>query len=569
MPEDVSNSVQFNTLSWVIIVGYLLLTTYIGHRLSRKQLTMRDFFLGGHKLPWWAVCGSFIATELSAMTLVSAPAFLWAVTGNMTYASLAIGTILARVIVGIWIIPKYYEKEIYSPYEYIGNQLGMRANRLTSVLFVLGGIMGQGTRVLLTAVVLQVVTGMNIYTAIWLVGATAVLWTAMGGMITVVWTDVVQFLILTFSAVLTLIIVVTEFKTPDGQAGIGTIFSLASEAGKLKWLDLTPTFTKSYTLWAALVGATIGGLAAYGTDQMMIQRCFCCRDARQARKAMIWSSASQVLMLACLFAGVGLWAYYQKSGIPGVPNPDELAQINENADRLLPVFIKYRVPWFFGGLMVAGIFAAAISSLDSILAALSQQTMAALENLRPGRADSIERHRIRAGRWWIVFWAVVLCGMASVFHANASRAHLLIELALSVVGYVSGAILGTFLIAAIPRLRREALGLEWAAALSVMTIFAITRHEAWAPWTLGAACVAVLLTAGWWLMHRDRWAIFKLLPFVAFIIFVNMFQFTDSNGAQAHLQIGWPWYAPLGCLIMLTSSMIICPPKSSATTSQA
>jgi SSS family solute:Na+ symporter len=283
----------------------------------------------------------------------------------------------------------------------------------------------------------------------------------------------------------------------------------------------------------------------------------------------IWSSVSQLLMLVCLFVGVGLWAYYQKSGIPGVPNSDELAQINKDADRLFPVFIKYRVPWFFGGLMVAGIFAAAISSLDSILAALSQQTLTALDNLRPGRSGASEQQRIRTGRWWIFFWAVVLCGMASVFHANASKAHLLIELALSVVGYVSGAILGTFLIAAIPRLRRESLGLEWAAALSVMTIFAITRHEVWVPKTLAAVCVALLLTAALWLMRRDRWVILKFLPFVAFIIFINRFQFTQGGGAPAHIHIGWPWYAPLGCLMMLTASMIICPPKSNATISLA
>jgi len=182
-------AVGFTYGSWVIIVLYMIFTTLLGHLLSGKQSTIKDFFLGGRKLPWYAVSGSIIATELSAMTLVGAPAFLWAATGNMQYGVLAIGTITARIIVGFWFVPKYYEEEIYSPYEYIGNQLGMTAQNTTSVLFMIGGMMGQGTRVLLTAIVLQVVTGVPILWSIWIVGAVAVLWTVMGGMTTVIWTD--------------------------------------------------------------------------------------------------------------------------------------------------------------------------------------------------------------------------------------------------------------------------------------------------------------------------------------------------------------------------------------------
>ncbi len=547
----------FNEKSWIVIVVYLIFTTILGHVLGKRQATLKDFFLGGRKLPWYAVSGSIIATELSAMTLVGAPAFLWAKTGNLSYAVLALGTILARVIVGYFIIPRYYEKEIYSPYEYIGNQLDERANRVTSFLFMIGGIMGQGTRVLLTAVVLQVVTGLDIYLAIWLVGLAALLWTCMGGIVTVVWTDVIQFCIFTVSAFLTLAIVVMRFESVDGQAGVAAIWSLAREAGKLEWFDADFDITKNYTIWAALIAGTIGGLAAYGTDQMMMQRCFCCRGPREARKAMIWSSAGQVLMLVCLFVGVALWAFYQKSGVPGVPNPEELRQINENANRLVPVFIKFRVPWFLGGLMVAGIFAAAISSLDSILAALSQQTLAAVGV----RNDKSDKDNIRLSRFFIVVWAVVLCSMASLFHAGASQATLLIELALSVVGYVSGAILATFLIAAVPFLRRETKGLEWAAALSVMTVFAITRHGPWAPYALVLASAVLVVTAARSRMEEDRFVILKLYPFVVFIFFLNLFQYMNPKMEIVVMKIGWPWYTPLGCLVMLAASLTLCEEK--------
>jgi SSS family transporter len=556
---DFADAVKFNGYSWAVIVVYMILTTWLGHRLSGSHATIRDFFLGGRKIPWYAVSGSVIATELSAMTLVGAPAFLWAASGDMSYAVLAIGTILGRIIVGYVFVPKYYEQEIYSPYEYIGNQLGHRANRITSFLFMMGGILGQGTRVLLTAIVLEVVTGMDIYACIWIVGFVSVVWTWMGGITTVIWTDVIQFLVFAFSSILTLVIVGMEFHTVDGQAGVGVIVDLASKAGKFNVFNWEFDLRQNYTVWAAVIASTIGSLAAYGTDQMMVQRCFCCKGPQEARRAIIWSSVSQVLMLICLLMGVGLWAYYQKSGLPDTPNAWELHQINENPNRLVPVFIRFRVHWFFGGLMVAGIFAAAISSLDSILAALAQQSMAWVKKMAGHEHGDAED--VRQSRMFVVLWAVVLCGMASLFYFMADNATLLIELALSVVGFVQGGILGAFLMAIVPRLRRKADGMEFAAALSVMSIFAISRHGVWDTRALIAASVILVLLSVAMRMKKDFWVVVKLLPFLAFIFFLNVYKYDAGGGAMTNLSLGWPWYAPLGCLVMVLSAMLICEPK--------
>lgn len=555
---DFADAVKFNGYSWAIIVVYMILTTWLGHKLSGSHATIRDFFLGGRKIPWYAVSGSVIATELSAMTLVSVPAFLWAATGDMSYAVLAIGTILGRIIVGYVFVPKYYEQEIYSPYEYIGNQLGHRANRVTSFLFMLGGILGQGTRVLLTAVVLEVVTGMDIYASIWIVGFVSVVWTWMGGITTVIWTDVIQFIVFTLSAILTMVLVGMEFHTVDGQAGVGVIVDLASKAGKFNVFNWEFDLRQSYTIWAAAIASTIGSLAAYGTDQMMVQRCFCCKGPQEARRAIIWSSVSQILMVICLLMGVGLWAYYQKSGLPDTPNAWEAFKINEKADRLVPVFIRFRVHWFFGGLMVAGIFAAAISSLDSILAALAQQTMAWIKKMAGHEHGDAED--VRKSRMFVILWAVILCGMASLFNMMANN-QLLVELALSVVGYVQGGILGAFLLAIIPAARRKAEGLEYAAALSVMTIFGITQHNPWAFQVMLVASGFILFFASVFHGRRDPWVILKILPFLAFIFFLNLYKYDAGGGTMANLSLGWPWYAPLGCLVMVLSAMLICEPK--------
>ncbi|MCE5229322.1 hypothetical protein LLG95_06955 [bacterium] len=562
---------HFSPASWVIIIGYMIFTTWLGGKLAGKQATIRDFFLGGRKLPWYAICGSIIATELSAMTLVGVPAFLWAETGDMTYAILGVGTILARIIVGFVFVPRYYDEEIYSPYEYIGNRLGERARRVTSLLFMAGGMMGQGARVLMTAVVLNVVLSMSgtpsdasIHMSIWIVGAVAILWTYMGGIRTVIWTDVIQFVIFSLSAALTLVVVVGQFQTATGESGVGTILKLAYDAGKLHWLDLSLDPRKEFTLLTGLVASTLGGLAAYGTDQMMVQRMFCCKGPREARRAIIWSSVSQVLMLICLFVGVALWAFYKKSGLPGVPLPQELAQINKDENSLLPVFIKYRVNWVFGGIMVAGIFAAAISTLESILAALAQQTLEMLQRI--GRItlthgdDRSEAAAIGLSRLFVVFWGVVLCGMASMFQIVISGGGLLIVLALSVVGYTAGGILGTFLMALIPKLRRQAAGMEWSALLSILTIFALRWHEPWALWAIVAIGMIMMLTAAW-LLPRKASAPLTVCAFMLFIIFLNQFKAVLPGSPEpVNLTLSFPWFAPMGALVMIVASQFICAP---------
>lgn len=602
----VEHAPMFNWMSWVVVAVYVIFTTWLGHILSGKQATIRDFFLGGRKLPWFAVSGSIIATELSAMTLVGVPAFLWADTGDMKYMILGLGTIIARVLVAIYFIPKYYEKEIYSPYEYIGNQIGRVGERTTSVMFMIGGMLGQGARVYLTAVVLDVITGVGIVPGIWIVGLVSVAWTWIGGITTVIWTDLIQFALFTFTAILTLIIVYLQFMeetkdVPTGalehiiDLGLHTEVNEDRPLGKLTFWSFSTRLPDSYTLWTACIASVIGSLASYGTDQMMCQRMFCCKSQKEAKIALIVSSCSQILMVICLFVGLFLWAYYKHTGDPTIPYPEELKQINENANRLLAVFIKYRVHWLLGGLMVSGIFAAAISSLDSILAALSQQSLAWARGVKgDAHGDSGD---IALSRIFIIFWAFVLCGMATVFHLWTGGQALLIELALSVVGYAWGAILGAFAMAFIPKLRVKGWGVQWGAALSLMTIFGITRHQTigqvpkldelgkpvldaagkaiyewvplmdlsrtWGLWVIIIVSLLILVSAMIYIPKFNKkinplMIPVYILPFIALILFFNIFQFVDHTGSIVYITIGWPWYIPLGGAVMIASSLLLC-----------
>ena len=308
---------HFGTVDWIVVFAYMALTTMIGHALRGEQATIKDFFLGGKSLPWPAVSGSIIATEISALTFIGVPGGVYALTGNFTYLVWGIGSIIARFIVGFYLVPLYYKKEIFSPYDYMGNQLGERVKRLVTVLFSLGSILGQSVRVLVTAIILQVVTGMDMITCIVVIGVFAVIWTLMGGMRTVIWTDVMQFFVFIAGGLIALIWLINSLGW-DSIVSINT--SAVGEDGevinKMKWFDMTSPFEKpmmQYTFWVAIFAMPFQNLAAFGTDQLNAQRMFCCGSESEARKAIVWSSVSQVITLLMLVVGAGLFAWYTLS----------------------------------------------------------------------------------------------------------------------------------------------------------------------------------------------------------------------------------------------------------------
>jgi Na+/proline symporter len=300
-----SVATHFTGLDWGVIAAYLLLTSWIGHALRGKQATIRDFFLGGRRLPWPAVTGSIIATEISALTFVGVPGMVFAAKGDFTYLQWALGSVIARFIVALFFVRVFYQREIFSPYDYIGHRLGDGAKRLTTLLFFLGSILGQSVRLLITALVLRTCTGIDFHLCIWIIGGFAVLWTLMGGMTTVIWTDVVQFGVFVLGGVLALLWIVGSL---DG--GWGALISQAGEAGKLSILNLSTDPAVEFTLWVGLLAMPFQNMAAFGTDQLNAQRIFCCRNAADASKAMIASCVSQLITILMLFVGAGLFVYY-------------------------------------------------------------------------------------------------------------------------------------------------------------------------------------------------------------------------------------------------------------------
>lgn len=487
---------MFSVLDWSIVGAYIIGTTIVGHHLKGRQHNTRDFFLGGRSLPWYAVTASTIATTISAITFIGVPALVYAADGNFVYLQLAIGGVIARILVAKFLVPLYYEKEFYSPYEYMADRLGDVVGRITAGLFFLGGILGQGVRVYATALVLELITGWSLYESIMLITLFAVLWTWMGGIAAVIWTDFVQFFILIGGGIAALI-----FVTDALPEQWSTLTTIGNEAGKFKTFDFSTDPRVAFTFWAALLAMPFQNVAVYGTDHLFVQRLLCCRNKREAQKAVLWSTVGELVPVLMLMVGVGLFAFYEFHALP-----EYLAtMVDERNDRIFPAFIISEIPSGLRGLLIAGILSAAISSLDSILAALSQisLTMFYKPFVEP---QASEARLLRISRVFVIVWGVVLAFMAWQFSASKLD---LVTLAFSMTTYTWGPMLGLFILSIIASRYRVA-GVGRSVILSILIVLFINEPQ-----------------------------------------LLNRLLGTQFDGPL----LAWPWLFPIGAMVCVTSAM--------------
>lgn len=473
---------MFSTWDWIIVGAYILGTTLVGHHLKGKQHTTRDFFLGGRSLPWYAVTASTIATTISAVTFIGVPALVYATDGNFVYLQLAIGGVIARVLVARFLVPLYYEKEFYSPYEYMEDKLGPVVGRITAGMFFLGGILGQGVRVYATALVLELITGWSLTESIVLIAMFAILWTWMGGIAAVIWTDFVQFFVLIAGGIAALVFVTGAL--PDGWT---TLVTVGEQYDKFKFFDFSTDPRVAFTFWAALIAMPFQNVAVYGTDHLFVQRLLCCKNQREAQKAVLWSTIGELVPVLMLTVGVGLFAFYQYHELP----PELASLVADRGDRIFPVFIITEIPTGLRGLLIAGILSAAISSLDSILAALSQisLTMFYKPFLRP---DADETHLLKVSRMFVIFWGAVLAVMAWQFSASELD---IVTLAFSMTTYTWGPMLGLFLLSMLAA-KYQVGGVGWSVIVSILVVLIINEPEVMNP-LFGTTYASPLLAWPW------------------------------------------------------------------------
>lgn len=529
---------MFTWVDWTVLAVYIAGTSWLADRLAGKKETIRDYFLGGRALPWYAVCGSIVASEISGVTFVAVPAAAYREGGNYTYLMLAIGSIAARFIVGYLLVPAYYRREIYSPYEFMGQQLGPAVNRVTTGLFLLGGFLAQGARLFLAAMVLSTITKLEIFWSILAIGAISVVWTWLGGITSVVWTDVVQFAILFVGAVVAL--VAAAWVVPGGVA---EIVRLGAEKGKFTVFDASFNRMAVFTIWTGLFGSTFLTLASHGTDQMMAQRLFCCRSPREARKAIVWSSVGLLLPVLMLSVGVAIFAYFKH-----VPmSPDHQALVKEHKDNIFPVFILTAMPIGIKGLLFAAIFSAATAT--STLAAMAQTALAAYY-VPYSKRGTDQGHLVFVSKVFVLLAALGLCGTAMLC-VRIEKYPGLLDLALAMAGYTYGAMLGILLLALLP-FKRDARGLIWSVPISVLLVFALNWQEK--GWARGIVTVAAALLAvtGLLLLYREPLKIGWVLAGVALLIAVAWVPIGRLPGGGAeYFKLSFPWHYPIGAAVTL------------------
>ena len=418
-----------NRLDFAIIVLYLAGITLFGLRFRKKQRTLRDYFLAGRDIPWWAIALSIVAAETSTLTIISIPGLAY--DSNLNFLQVVMGYVVGRVIISFLLLPHYFRGDLYTAYELIERRFGRGLRSLTAGLFLLTRAAAEGVRVYAVSIVVAIALGTGQVASIAIITILTLIYTFEGGLAAVIWTDVVQTGIYVGG---TLIGLVTILHLVPG--GWSAIHAAAAAAGKLQVFNFSTSVWIPYTFWAGLIGGAFFTVASHGTDQLIVQRLLAARGQKQSATALISSGVAVLFQFGLfLIVGIMLWAYYQTPSA-GFGRPD----------RIYPTFIVTRMPHGISGLLIAAILAAAMSNLSAALNSLSSTTiMDFYARLRP-RAD--EKNKMRLSRLATLGWALILFGLAVIALHKVGR---VVEVGLQIASVAYGALLGVFLLGVLTR----------------------------------------------------------------------------------------------------------------------
>ncbi len=480
------------TLDLVVVALYFAVTLGIGFWATRHQATAGDYFLGARNLPAWAVLLSIVATETSALTVISIPGI--GARGSLVFLQLAFGYLVGRTAVAFWLLPGYFRGEQETAYARLESRFGGPTRRLVSVVFLATRFLGDGVRIYAGAIPLALLTGWSVPAAILAMGVVTLVYTWFGGLKAVVWADVVQLAVYVAGGLAALLI------AWELAGGAGAALGAAAEAGKLRLVDPSVNFTSTYTLLGGLVGGAMLSAASHGTDHLIVQRLLATRSLGDARGALIGSGVVVILQfLLFLLVGSAIWA-------AGLAGPER------QADQIFPAFVIEHLPAGLAGLVVAGVLAAAMSTIASSINALASSMTHDLYAGWTGRRDPA--HLFRVGRAFSVLWGVGLVGGALFFQYYAAGSDTpVVVLALSIASITYGALLGTYLLAA-----------RWPRATGSDVVAAVVVTVAAMLVVVFARRLAADAGLGW------------LAPVGA---------------------LAWPWYVPLGTLLTFGTGALL------------
>ena len=484
-------------LDWIVIVIYMLLLLASGIWMARKEPEgAREYFVASRRMPAWAVGFSIIASSLSVATFIGAPQQSYA--GDLTYLSTNIGGIVAIGIVALFFIPAFYKANVTTVYELLEQRMGRGAKHAASAAFMVGRVFASGARVYIAAIPLAMILfgadraddPFSLSIAIIVLSAVAVVYTLIGGIASVIWTDVVQVIVLLGAVFAGIGIIISRIPVPlsevwhalgntlppGGAAGSGsklTIFkSGLAPSGGVDW-------PANYTILTAICGFSLLNLASYGTDHDMVQRMLTCKTAvKGGRSAFIAICMGVPIVATFLAIGLLLHVFYQRPDLMGSAAP---ATPPVSSERVFLAFILQELPAGLSGVMVAGIFAVGLGSLNSAINAMAATLVRDFyTHLAPNRTD---RHYLAAGRWATALWGLVLAGFAIVciFWKKSNPDTKLIDFALGVMNFAYSGLLAVFLCAIFTR--RGSSRSAIAALLTGFVVVLLLQPAVWKQWT--------------------------------------------------------------------------------------
>jgi len=413
---------QISYIDLAIVIFYLVGVTLFGAHFRRGQQNLRDYFLGGRTAPWWAIACSIVATETSTLTIISTPGIAYA--GNLGFLQLVIGYLVARVILCLVLVPQYFQGEFYTAYQLLEKRFGTRMKSAAAVIFLGTRALAEGVRISAIGKVVSVAFGTGETLSIVIIATLTLFYTFEGGMRAVIWTDVLQFALYITGSIAAFSLLL--HKIPGGWPTVTQ--AAAAAGGKLTVFDFAFSLTKSYTFWSGLLGGTFLTMASHGTDQTMVQRLLASRNERDSKTALL---ASGVIIFAqfalFLVLGVMLFVYAQHSA---------LANPGGDPDKIYPQFIVHSMPVGLVGVVLASIFAIAMSNASGSLNSLASSSII---DLGVRRGESGTQSLVRS-RKLTMAWGVVL-GILGLVHWGP-----VLVAGLTIASITYGATLGVFLL---------------------------------------------------------------------------------------------------------------------------
>jgi Na+/proline symporter len=511
-------------LDWAIVAAYLVYVIWDGIRMTKHSGSKEGYFLANRGLPWWAVGLSVMATQMSAITLVGTTG--QAYSDGMRFIQFYYGLPFAMIILCVTVVPFFHRANVFTAYEYLEKRFDVKVRTLTSFFFLISRGLGVGTIISAPAIVLSIVFGWNLIATIFAIGMSTTIYTVFGGVQAVTWTDVKQMVIIFFGLGVCFVVILSSF--PAGVS-LGDGLSLAGSLGKLNMVDTSFNLQEKYTIWSGLIGGLFLMLGYFGCDQSQVQRFLTAKSVDEGRTSLLMSAFLKIPMqFGILLIGIMVFVFYQFTAPPIVFNNVEIAKASQNAEfqgiqtryaaaheerkaaavafdgtdaakrqayvdadkkfnesrkealayvkttsnpsfndvnYVFPTFILAHMPMGVIGLLIAAIFAAAMSSIAAELNALATATTIDFYR-RLFSPEATDSHYVMVGRITTFIWGIFAC-IVAIFATNLGS---LIEVVNKFGSFFYGSLLGVFVLAFVVK-RARARGAFFGLLFGISSVW--------------------------------------------------------------------------------------------------